>query len=169
MLPNGTVTDAVMQTGGRYSDLSDYKYMGKMGIWFENFALPAVINECLLQGYNGKIRLFPNWPLNKDASFTDLRTVGAFLVSAKLKNSGIQEVNIYSEKGEKLTLVNPWNRGYYQRKGTAEKVHFTGKEISLKTKAGRPLAFILIRISVVVGPKSAVKRYYFPQNHLASK
>lgn len=141
MLPNGTVTDAVMQTGGRYSDLLDYKYMGKMGIWFENFALPAVINECLLQGYNGKIRLFPNWPLNKDASFTDLRTVGAFLVSAKLKNSGIQEVNIFSEKGEKLTLVNPWNSGYYQRKGTAGKVHFTGKEISLKTKAGETISF----------------------------
>ncbi len=141
LLPNGTVTDAVMQTGGRYDDLTDYLYMGKMGIWFENFALPAVINECLLQGYNGKIRLFPNWPLAKDASFTDLRTAGAFLVSASLKNKKIQQVRIYSEKGEKLTFINPWDSGYYQRSGKGDKIEFTSKELSLDTRSGETVTF----------------------------
>lgn len=47
-LPNQTATDAVMQIGGRYNDQTDYFYMGNMGIWFENFVLPVVINECLM-------------------------------------------------------------------------------------------------------------------------
>jgi len=33
----------VVQTGGRYDDQADFDYMAKMGIWFENFALPAVV------------------------------------------------------------------------------------------------------------------------------
>ncbi|RYY56564.1 MAG: hypothetical protein EOO09_05900, partial [Chitinophagaceae bacterium] len=73
LLPNGTATDMVTQTGGRYGDQSDFAYLANMGIWFENFALPAVINECLLQSYNGTITLFPNWPADKDASFSTLR------------------------------------------------------------------------------------------------
>ena len=64
-LPNQTVTDAVLQIGGRYNDQTDYFYMGSMGIWFENFALPVVINECLMQSYNGEIVLFPNWDWKK--------------------------------------------------------------------------------------------------------
>ena len=80
LLPNGTATDMVMQTGGRYSETGNFGFMANMGIWFENFGLPVVINECLMQSYDGTIRLFPNWPKNKDAAFYDLRAVGAFLV-----------------------------------------------------------------------------------------
>ncbi len=69
LLPNGTASDRILQVHGRYSDLTDYGYMDRMGIWFENFALPAVINECLMQSYQGIIRLFPNWPMDKDAEF----------------------------------------------------------------------------------------------------
>ncbi|MCW3109182.1 MAG: hypothetical protein JWQ09_3688, partial [Segetibacter sp.] len=94
LLPNGTATDLVMQTKGRYGDQSDFNYMSRMGIWFENFALPAVINECLMQSYNGTIRLFPNWPKDKDASFHNLRGAGAFLVSATQKSGVVQEVKI---------------------------------------------------------------------------
>ena len=62
LLPNGTCTDMVLQVGGRYMDQTPYDYMARMGIWFENFSLPVVINECLLQSYTGELRLFPNWP-----------------------------------------------------------------------------------------------------------
>lgn len=109
ILANGTVTDMVLQTGGRYDDNSDYDYMGKMGIWFENFALPTVINECLMQSYNGIIRLFPNWDKQKAASFTTLRAVGAFLVSANCKDGKITTVAIKSEKGSDCKLINPWD------------------------------------------------------------
>src|ERR1019366_8880429 len=48
LLPNGTTSDRVMQVHGRYGDMTDYGYMDKLGIWFENFALPAVVNECIM-------------------------------------------------------------------------------------------------------------------------
>ena len=85
LLPNGTASDRAMQVHGRYDDSGNYGFMDKMGIWFENFALPVVINECLMQSYDGTIRLFPNWPPEKDAEFHNLRAAGAFLVSATLE------------------------------------------------------------------------------------
>ncbi|MBW7459917.1 hypothetical protein K0U00_38240, partial [Paenibacillus sepulcri] len=85
LLPNGTCTDRVLMTGGRYAATTNFDFMSGMGIWFENFALPAVINECLLQSYNGELRLFPNWPKDKRAEFHTLRAVGGFLVSASVE------------------------------------------------------------------------------------
>jgi hypothetical protein len=109
LLPNGTASDRVMQVHGRYNDLTEYGYMDKMGVWFENFALPAVINECLLQSYNGIIRLFPNWPIEKDAEFNNLRAAGAFLLSASLKDGKVSQVEIFSEAGMPLKIKVPWD------------------------------------------------------------
>ncbi len=36
-------------------------------------AIPSCLNEMLLQGYEGVIRLFPAWPVNQNASFKQLR------------------------------------------------------------------------------------------------
>src|SRR5512136_1128731 len=98
-MPNGTASDRVMQVHGRYSDTTNYGFMDKMGIWFENFALPAVVNECLMQSYNGTIRFFPNWPMDADAEFHTLRAAGAFLVSARLAGGKVQEIRVTSEAG----------------------------------------------------------------------
>ena len=106
-LPDGTVTDAVLEVGGRYDDLTDFMYMAPMGIWFENFALAAVINECLMQSYDGIIELFPNWPSTADASFSTLRARGAFLVSATVADGEITRIEIHSEKGNPVTLAWP--------------------------------------------------------------
>lgn len=108
MLPNKTVTDMALQSGGRYDDRTDFGYMAPMGIWFENFALPVVINECLMQSYNGTIHLFPNWDKQNDAAFSTLRAVGAFLVSSKCSHGEVLFVNILSEKGSVCTVINPW-------------------------------------------------------------
>lgn len=110
-LPNGAATDRVMQVHGRYSDATEYSYMDKKGIWLENFALPVVINECLMQSYQGTIRLFPNWPMQQDAAFQDLRAVGAFLVSASLKSGQVTQIKIVSEVGGTLRLYLPWEKG----------------------------------------------------------
>jgi len=110
-MPNGTTSDRVMQVHGRYNDATNYGYMDKMGIWFENFALPVVVNECLMQSYDGTIRLFPNWPMDKDAEFQNLRAVGAFLVSASLKNGKVIEIKVISEVGGKLKMILPWAKG----------------------------------------------------------
>lgn len=111
LMPNGTASDRAIQVHGRYNDSGSYGFMDKMGIWFENFALPAVIDECLMQSYDGTIRLFPNWPLEKDAEFHDLRAAGAFLVSAVLKDGKVGEVEILSEKGSPLNIILPWKNG----------------------------------------------------------
>ena len=111
LLPNGTCADMVMQVHGRYSDNTPYDFMAHMGIWFENFALPVVINECLLQSYNGTLRLFPNWPAGKTAEFRTLRAAGAFLVSARFDGRQVLWIEIQSEKGEHLKLLLPWKSG----------------------------------------------------------
>ena len=107
LMPNGTASDRAMQVHGRYNDYGNYGFMDHMGVWFENFALPAVINECLMQSYNGEIRLFPNWPPEKDAEFHNLRAAGAFLVSARLRKGKIENVRILSEAGDRLIIVTP--------------------------------------------------------------
>ena len=140
LLPNGTATDMVMQTGGRYGDQSDFAYMSKMGIWFENFALPAVINECLLQGYNGTLSVFPNWPKDKDAAFNNLRCAGAFLVSAAQQKGEVMEIKVLSEKGQDLHIILPWDHSYViTGKGKKE---LNGRDFRIKTKPGEILRFI---------------------------
>lgn len=135
-LPNQTVTDAVLQTGGRYNDQTDFLYMGNMGIWFENFALPAVINECLMQSYNGTIVLFPNWDRQKDASFTSLRARGAFLVDATLKDKEIIRVSIISEKGNICMVRNPWKGKKVCLSRKDKKEILSGDELKIKTGTG---------------------------------
>ena len=125
LLPNGTAADRAMQVHGRYNDFGNYGFMDHMGVWFENFALPVVINECLIQSYNGSIRLFPNWPAEKDAEFHNLRAAGAFLVSARMRKGRIENVRILSEAGNKLTLVTP--------KGEIVRDTKKGEEIIIKS------------------------------------
>ncbi len=108
LLPNGTCTDMVLQTLGRYDDArTPFDFMAPMGIWLENFALPAVINECLLQGYDGTLRLFPNWPAMGQSEFQTLRACGAFLVSAELRDGIVQWVEIHSEAGAEARVHKP--------------------------------------------------------------
>jgi alpha-L-fucosidase 2 len=111
LLPNGTASDRAMQVHGRYEDRGNYGFMDKMGVWFENFALPVVINECLMQSYDGTIRLFPSWPPEKDAEFHNLRAAGAFLVSSTLENGKVSGIEITSEAGGRLKIMLPWKDG----------------------------------------------------------
>lgn len=141
LLPNGTATLMVMQVHGRYNDLTPYGFMNKMGIWLENFSLPVVVNECLMQSYNGTIRLFPNWPIEKDAEFHDLRAAGAFLVSASLKNGKVEKITIVSEAGSPLKIILPWkNSTMTNRKG---KMRMTSGEIDMVTEKGEKIIFEL--------------------------
>lgn len=143
-LPNGTCTDLALQSLGRYDDETPFDFMARMGVWVENFALPAVINECLLQGWSGTLRLFPNWPggggagcraaggrdaggrdavgrdaVGRDAAFRDLRADGAFLVSASLSRGRVRRVEIVSEAGSRLRVLLPWPEGARVRRFAA--------------------------------------------------
>ncbi|MCX7048080.1 MAG: hypothetical protein NTX50_21670 [Candidatus Sumerlaeota bacterium] len=81
-------------------------YYGGGGI--ENAAGFLAVNEMLMQSHEGVIRFFPCWPREMDARFGGLRAVGAFLVSAELKNGAAGGVKIVSEKGKDCAVVNPW-------------------------------------------------------------
>lgn len=140
LLPNGTCSDNTLQAGGRYGDHTNPYYMARMGIWFENFALPAVINECLMQSYNGIIRLFPNWPEDKDGMFRTLRAAGGFLVSSSYKDGSVQTFSVLSEKGGTLKFYNPWDSEInIISNGKTRKV--SGKIIEFRTNPGESLDF----------------------------
>ncbi len=73
-----------------------------------NFAMPAALQEMLLQSHSGKVILFPAVPDTwKDAEFRTLRADGAFLISAVRRGGKVTRVEIASEKGGDLRLVAP--------------------------------------------------------------
>ncbi|MGA1995386.1 MAG: glycoside hydrolase family 95-like protein [Bryobacteraceae bacterium] len=108
LTPLGVANDRLRQTGGRYRDETDYDFMMRMGVWTENLSLPAILNECLMQSYDGALRLFPNTVNLGKAAFRDLRAAGAFLVSAAWDGKAVAEVTLKSEKGSLARVVNPW-------------------------------------------------------------
>ena len=139
LMPNGTASDRVMQVHGRYNDRSNYGFMDRMGVWFENFALPVVINECLMQSYNGTIRLFPNWPMDKDAQFQDLRAAGAFLVSASLQDGEVTMIEVFSEVGSPLNIILPWENCTLNNGSGMTRIN--GNMLNVETSSGEHLQF----------------------------
>ncbi|MCX6996891.1 MAG: hypothetical protein NTV49_07360 [Kiritimatiellaeota bacterium] len=73
-----------------------------------NSTVPNTLNEMLLQSHEGILRLFPVWPKDKPARFTNLRAYGAFLVSAEFKDGVVTGVKLVSEKGRPCVVQNPW-------------------------------------------------------------
>ncbi len=69
--------------------------------------VPITINEMLMQSYEGVIRLFPCWDKKSDASFENLRSDGAFLVSAQLKNGEVKSLELKSLKGRACNVECP--------------------------------------------------------------
>jgi hypothetical protein len=126
---------------GRYNDFTDPYFMAGMGIWFENFGLPAVINECLIQSYNGIIRLFPNWPEEKDAQFETLRAAGGFLVSSSISGGKVEYINIISENDNTLKFYNPWNTGL-NITTEGEQEYKEGQIISIELDKGQSLMIL---------------------------
>ena len=73
-----------------------------------NMAFASGIHEMLIQSHTGIIRLFPAIPASwKEVSFDNLRTVGAFLVSAQMENGKVSHITVKSEKGGTLRLAKP--------------------------------------------------------------
>jgi alpha-L-fucosidase 2 len=100
------------------------------------------INEMLLQSHEGVIRLFPDWPMDQDARFGDLRAVGAFLVSAELKNGVVAGVKLVSEKDRLCTVQNPWPGKSVRivRNGSVSgEIASTGDRFTFKTTPGEKI------------------------------
>ncbi len=75
----------------------------------EMIGIAGFVNELLLQSVGNKIRLFPCWPKELDASFARLRAQGGFLVSSTFKDGRVERVTIASEAGNRLHLLSPWD------------------------------------------------------------
>jgi hypothetical protein len=70
-----------------------------------NFAFAAGLQEMLIQSYAGFIEIMPAIPSDwKNVRFENLRTEGAFLVSALKKNGNTELIKIKSEKGGKCIV-----------------------------------------------------------------
>lgn len=73
-----------------------------------NFAFASGLQQMLIQSHTGTIRVFPAIPSDwKDVSFSQLRTRGAFLVSAEMRDGVVTGLNVYSEKGGRLCIEIP--------------------------------------------------------------
>jgi alpha-L-fucosidase 2 len=140
MLPDGVSNDRVRQSGGRYSLTTDFDFMMRMGLWCENFAVPVVLNECMLQSYTGTIRLFPNVQNLGAARFEKLRAVGAFLVDATFDGKTITRFEVLSEKGTKLRFFSPWREGSVRitrlRDGQQVEAQREGESLTIATEQG---------------------------------
>lgn len=117
------------------------RYMTAHGGGIEDFsAIPAGVNEMMLQGHEGVIRLFPSWPKGKDAKFANLRAYGAFVVSSEMKDDEIQFAEIISEKGRELTFLNPWGNAELTVNGV-KRGSYTERRVVIDTKPGDVLVF----------------------------
>ena len=118
------------QKGGQYSNFT-YRPFTLEG----NFAFAEGLQEMLLQSYSGVIEIFPAVPSSwKDISFNNLRTEGAFLISAKKANGSIDEVKIYAEQGGTLKLKLPFKTFYLS--DTAKKYKVEDGVVTIETNRG---------------------------------
>ena len=75
----------------------------------------------LLQSHKGPIIIFPAIPKSwRNVAFQNLRTEGAFLISAEKREGNITTVDVFSEKGGLFQLINPFQ---------SEKILLNGKTI----------------------------------------
>ena len=125
-------------TGGSFPNLM--VFCGGGGI--ENCsAVPATINEMLLQSHEGVMRLFPVWPREQPARFGRLRTWGAFLVSSELRDGEVKSVLIESEKGRECTLQNPWpGRDLALKRNGQAAGKLAGQRVHFQTSVGERIA-----------------------------
>ena len=75
----------------------------------ESWAVAGLISEFLLQSAGDILRIFPCWPEDKDASYTNLRAQGGFLVTAEQSEGKTTRLEITSTVGGKLRLLSPWS------------------------------------------------------------
>ena len=95
--------------------------------------VPSTVAEMLLQSFQGKLRLFADWPKGVDARFGDLRAYGAFLVSSDVRKNVVQYVRVVSERGGSCVLLNPWAGTLRVYRNGVDAGTLSGAELTLPT------------------------------------
>ncbi|MDH7463185.1 hypothetical protein QEG73_17945 [Chitinophagaceae bacterium 26-R-25] len=99
-------------------------------------AAATSIQELLLQSWGNKIRVFPAAPSTwKDLSFENLRTEGAFLISAVRKDGETKWVRIKSLAGQPC-IIHPGINGKLQVNGKAQLKTLSSGDYALQLKKG---------------------------------
>ena len=105
-----------------------------------NFAFASGIQDMLIQSHTGIVKIFPAIPSNwKDAKFHQLRTYGAFLVSAEMKNSKVSKVEIESTGSGDLHLFNPFDQEKFKSNYSYE---MEGDILTFKVEKGNEIILI---------------------------
>jgi alpha-L-fucosidase 2 len=121
---------------GDQSNTGKSKYTYRPFTLEGNFAFAAGVQEMLLQSHTGVIKIFPAIPDTwQNVSFNQLRTEGAFLISAEKKDGQVFWMEIYSEKGGELKLANPFEKREVKITGT-DRFNFSSEFIGIKTSVG---------------------------------
>ena len=106
----------------------------------EKAAIVETLHSMMLQSVDGVLRLFPCWT-QEPASFTRLRTKGAYIVSAAYDGNAVQHLEIQSTQGGLCRILNPWpgRTIIVQRKGQSKAIAPPVKDgiISFPTQKGR--------------------------------
>lgn len=85
-------------------------YLEEAGGGYETAGASIAVQEMLFQSHEGFLRFFPVVPTGEPASFSGLRAVGAFVVSAILEPNGtVTGIEIVSEAGRNCTILVPTN------------------------------------------------------------
>jgi hypothetical protein len=123
---------AAIQYHWRPSNLTDFQ--GGGGI--ETVGSIEALDSMLMQHEGGVLRLFPDWPAERDASFTRLLAKGAFVVSSEQRGGKVTFVDIVSEAGGSLTIASPWGSQNVCIAGCATKLKPNSGTIVVQTVRG---------------------------------
>ena len=97
------------------------------------------IDSMLLQHEGGVLRVFPDWPADKDAGFTRLLAKGAFLVSSEQRSGTVAFVNITSESRRTTDDFEPVGRSTHSIGGSRRGIETDIRFYRTADDAGRTL------------------------------
>lgn len=72
----------------------------------------TMITETMLQSNNNMIRVFPAWPIERNAQFVNLIAEGNIAVSSKITAGKVEFIRLKSlrDKPVKIRILSPWTR-----------------------------------------------------------
>lgn len=125
------------QKGGQYSGFT-YRPFTLEG----NFAFAQGVQELLLQSRNGYIEVFPAVPRSwNEVAFNNLRSEGAFLISAQKENGVPTQVKVYAEQGGELYIKLPF-KTFIAKNTTTAMANVNGvKVVNVSLKKGQTVVF----------------------------
>jgi hypothetical protein len=105
------------------SQLKTNRLISFGGLCSDSLGMAQFVQDALVQGQEGFLRLFPAWPGDRDAQFSNLRMRGALLVGASYVGQagtrgttggltgGTAEVVVTAEVSGNVTVLSPWPHG----------------------------------------------------------